>query len=104
MDIWLTFAYISNNEVKNIACYLYTGYTEANDHAKAFCEDEEAIAVEVTHIPVQIGDTYDNGTFKRNGEVIAPIPSVAQQTATNTTDIAGNSNSIDDLWVAVLEG
>lgn len=97
MDIWKTFAYISGGKVRNIACYLYEAVMAAFDDARLYCSDIEAIAVDVTHIPVQIGDDYNNGVFSRDDVVINPLPTVEQQTAQNTADI-------DDLWVAILEG
>lgn len=78
MDIWLTFAYISEGVVRNTASYLFTGYTEANQHAKEYCRDPEAIAIDVTHIPVQIGDRYSNGVFTRDGREIEALPTQQQ--------------------------
>ena len=101
MDIWLTFAFINKGKVENIASYLYTGYTEANEHAKAFCNSKKAIAVEVTHIPVTIGDTYENGVFYHDGEEVPVIPTVEQQTTANTTDIVDINSVIDDLIIAI---
>lgn len=104
MEVWLAYAFISEGIVKNVACFLYSGYTEATQIAKVACDDVNAIAVDVTHTPVQINDQYIDGKFFRDGVEIEALPSVAQQTQSNTNNIATHESAIDDLWVAVLEG
>lgn len=94
-DIWLTFAFIYKNKVVNLACYLYTGYTEASEHARSYAHDwlgagdpkyeNGAVAVEVTQIPVQIGDDYIDGIFYRDGEEIRPLLSI-EETVNITQD------------------
>ena len=110
MNVWLNYAYISNNTVQNVACYLYTGYNDANLHAKDFCKDQSAFAVNVTQYPVQIGDSYRNGEFYHINDVtgeeekVPYFPTVEQQTEINQEAIAAQSAAIDDLAIAILEG
>lgn len=99
MVVWETYAHIGgDNKVKNVAAYHRGdgGYTLANIHAiEAYGAD--AFAVEATQYPVQIGDDYDNGLFKRNGVIIERIP-------TDEEEIAALNSAVDDLAVAILEG
>ena len=87
MEIWRIYAYISGGVVKNTASFLYSGAVEASLCAKRTYEDENAFAVDVTHTPVQIGDTYSDGKFYRDGAVIEALPSIAQQVEQNSADI-----------------
>ena len=110
MNVWLSFAFISHGVVQNITCYLYTGYSEANDMAKFSCQDPDAFAVDVTQYPVWIGDRYEDGYFKRIDEktgeeiIITPFPTEQDQIVNNTNDIDSIQNAIDDITVAILEG
>lgn len=103
-DIWLTYAYICDSKVQNIASYLYTGYTQADLGAKAFCNNDNAFAVDVTYTPVQIGDDYINGEFYRDGEKINSFPSATEVVNSHTNELASHDSDIDELWVAILEG
>lgn len=61
------FSLINNNKIQNtIVC---DNYEVANQIAKS-TYGEEAIAIDTTLYPVQIGDDYINGIFYRENEVI----------------------------------
>lgn len=101
----LTFALIgTDGEVKNLA----TGtYYECSRMAIEIY-GVGSIAVDVSYIPVEVHDTYENGKFWRiiGGEKteIERVPTVEQQTAINTSDISRHDSDIDDLFVMILEG
>ena len=95
MKAWENFAFISENKVVNVAAFAPGGYTEANRIATTIYGDE-AFAVEVTYIPTQAGDTYNNGVFYRGDVAIQPYPNEEEQ-------LAAHETAIDDLTIAILE-
>lgn len=74
MAAHLTFALIYNDTVANIAA---GDYTDCDTVAKA-TYGADAFAVDITYIPAQIGDSYIDGAFRRDGAVIEPEPSEEQ--------------------------
>ena len=95
MKAWENYAYILDGEVKNVGCFAVGGYTEANRIAATIYGDG-AFAVEVTYIPTQAGDTYNNGVFYRGDVAIQPYPNEEEQ-------LAAHETAIDDLTIAILE-
>lgn len=125
MNIWRNFAYIFQNKIINITCYLYTDSNESSNHAKQYmfdtglCEsiDNDAFAVEVTYYPVSIGDSYIDGIFYRDNEIIYPVPTEEErlfyiesqmmntQSGLIETDekTTINTNNITDIEIAITE-
>lgn len=103
MQYWRTYAHITEDAVANIAVYEPNGaFTIAMDDAHRLYGDR-AFAVDVTQIPVAIGDSYSAGRFYRSGEQIKPL-------ATDEEEIDGLNNSmgtvtseIADLQLAIVE-
>ena len=75
--MWCTqnFAIIANERVENIM--VCDDYDIANQLAKSMC-GENAIAIDVSHIGVEIGDAYRDGQFYKGDEVIKPFPTVEE--------------------------
>lgn len=95
------FALIESNEIKNLAV---GNYYDCSQAAMA-TYGEDAVAIDVTQFPVEIGDSYEDGKFYRMiGGVkteITRVPTVEQQTAANTAAISVNSAAIDELIIAI---
>lgn len=78
MIVHQIFAQIYEEKVQGI--YVYDGgYSEADLITKCIF-GQEAFAVECTHIPCKVGDTYRNGSFFRENEngdltIIMSLPS-----------------------------
>lgn len=92
------FALIAQGEVKNV---IVGDFYNCNEIAKADYGNE-AFAVEVTQIPVQPGDIYENGLFKRGIEgvktIIEPIPTDREE-IDNLTEMLNNVElAIIDLY------
>ena len=66
MAAHLSFALIHNNTVANIAAGTYA---DCDAVAKA-TYGAEAFAVDITYIPVEIGDSYIDGVFSRDGVTV----------------------------------
>jgi len=98
------YALINNGAVQNVAV---GNYYDCNVVAK-HTYGSDAVAVEVTYIPVEIGDTYEGGKFYRmiqgNKTEITRIPTEEETVAAHTVAIESQDDEIDNLWVAVLEG
>ncbi len=73
--MWCTqnFAIIANERVENVM--VCDDYDVANQLARSMC-GENAIAIDVSHIAVEVGDTYRNGQFFRGEEAIEPERSI----------------------------
>lgn len=98
MTYWQTYAFISKRKVVNIAVYEPNGaYTLANMQAKQMLNDSGAYAVDVTQIPVMIGDDCIDGSFYRDGVRIDPLPTEEQM-------VEKHEEEIDELWTVILEG
>lgn len=103
MKVWDIYALIgSNNIVQNIALYEVGegGYTLANVQAVELYGDG-AYAVDVTQIPVGIGDVYENGRFYREGVLIERVPTQEEQVQYLTAQNEELNSTIDDLIVAM---
>lgn len=73
---WQIYAYILNGVIKNIGVFEPLG---AFTNATIVAQDlygYDAYAVDVTYFPVQPGDTYENGLFYRDGEIIGRLDPV----------------------------
>lgn len=83
-------------------------YEVANQIAR-MTYGQDAIAIETTLIPVQIGDTYSGGVFYRDGKIIEPNPTEEQRVTTlenQTTlhsDLQVESELDIDYRVSLLE-
>lgn len=111
MVVHTIFALISNDVIKNVCVGDYPNCnTIAHD-----LYGPSAFAIEVTQYPVQEGDKYINGEFRRYNEdgsytVLEYIPTDTQEietlkgsTATITADTSKNTNDITDIQVALAE-
>lgn len=78
------------------------GYTECNQYARDVY-GSEAYAVEVTQIPVEIGDTYVDGNFFHNGVFVQPVPTDTQEIANLKADNAALRMELDTVSLAVLD-
>ena len=105
------FALVSDEVIKNVCVGDYPNCnTIAHD-----LYGEDAFAIEVTQYPVQEGDKYENGEFRRYAEdgtytVIEYVPTDAQNisslmssTNTLTEDTSKNTSDITDIQVALAE-
>lgn len=97
------FALISENEVKNV---IVGDFYNCNKIAR-MDYGNEAFAIEVTQIPVQPGDIYENGLFKRGVEgkkvIIDPIPTDSQKIDMLTAENASLRAYLNDISMAVTE-
>lgn len=96
MKVWDIYALIgSDNVVQNVALYEVGegGYTLANVQAVELYGDG-SYAIDVTQIPVGIGDVYENGHFYREGALIKRVPTQEEQ-------VMELSTAIDDLIIAI---
>lgn len=95
MVCWTVYAIIQNSEVQNVIVgeYYDCNQIAINNYGK------DAFAVEVTQIPTQIGDKYENGEFSRYNpdsksyELITRIP-------TNDEEIAKLKTENEELQTA----
>lgn len=91
----MNFALIHDGKVKNI---VVGEYYDCDQAAKA-TYGEQAFAIEVTQIPVRIGDDYD-GRFSRteDGEkvYIDPLPTDSEQ-------IAALNEALENIELALVE-
>ena len=111
MTVHTIFALIKDSVIKNVCV---GDYPNCNTIAHELYGDD-AFAIGVTQYPVQEGDKYIDGEFRRytNDEeytVIEYIPTDTQEitslkntTKTVTTDITQNTNDITDIQVALAE-
>lgn len=112
MTYWQNYAFISEGKVRNIAVYEPNGsYTLANMQAKLTLNDSTAEAVNVTQIPVMIGDDYKDGAFYRNGIQIEKLPTDEEEikelkrTVENLeNDSSNTSDAVDDIIISMLGG
>lgn len=97
------FALIANNEVQNV---VVGEFTSCNDVARA-TYGQDAFAVEVTQIPVEIGDLFDGGGFYKmvSGERvnINPIPTNEQEIAELKAQITEQRAELDVVSLALLD-
>lgn len=102
MAVHTIFALINEGEVQNT---VVGEYTDCDQAAKSMY-GQEAFAVDVTQIPVQIGDSYD-GAFHRvvNGETITidPIPTDSQQIAALTASNEELRAYVEQIATALLD-
>lgn len=104
---WEPFAFIANDEIKNIAVFTPSGYTDATLTAKNIY-GSDAIAVNVSQYPVAIGDKYINGEFRRyssNGKytVIEYIPTESENIQELKAASTKISDDITDVQLALAE-
>lgn len=97
------YALISEGEVKNV---IVGDFYNCNEIARMNYGDD-AFAVEVTHIPTEIGNKYINSQFLReeNGEmvVIEPTPTEEQAIQMLTAENVELREQLDNLALAFLE-
>ena len=97
------FAIINGKDVMNT---VVGEYTACNDYAKAMY-GESAFAVEITQIPVQIGDTYEDGVFYRvidgKKKRIDPIPTDTDNINTLMASNAEVKSLLEDTMTLLLE-
>ena len=111
MIVHTIFALISNDVIKNVCVGDYPNCnTIAHD-----LYGPKAFAIEVTQYPVQEGDKYIDGEFRRYNEdgnytVLEYIPTDTQEietlkgsTENITADTTRNTNDITDIQVALAE-
>lgn len=105
MIVHTIFALIHENEVKNI---VVGEYYDCNEVAMA-TYDNSAFAIEVTQIPVQIGDKFEDGSFKRYNpdlhdyEFIAPLPTDRQEIDSLVAENKSLRDLITDLQIGLVE-
>lgn len=103
MTVHTVFAQIYNGEVKNIVVgeYYYC------DIAAKETYGNKAFAVDVTQIPVDIGDTYENGEFyhRENGrkKKVEPIPTDSQKIETLEETSSSVSELLEEVATLLLE-
>ena len=108
MNYWVTYAFISDNEIKNIAVFNPDGaYAIANSQAQEFCNSNDAFALDVTRYPVAISDKYIDGEFRRYNEdgtymVIEILPTEEEEI--NNLKISNDelSGVLDSILVDVI--
>ena len=97
------FALIHNEVVVNI---VVGSYTDCDKAAKEIY-GESAFAIDVSRVPVQIGDFYRYGRFERetdNGTVtIEPVPTEADQIAALISANADIRAELDAVSLSVLD-
>lgn len=97
------FALILHGVVANI---VVGNYEECNKVAVDLY-GEQAFAVEVTRIPVQINDTYHDGIFERteNGETVTiqPLPTESDNIETLKSLISNVRLELDAVSLSVLD-
>ena len=105
MIVHTIFALIHDSEVKNV---VVGEYYDCNIAAmQAYGND--AFAIEVTQIPVQINDRYQNGIFLRYNpvtaqmDVIEPIPTVEEDVTVLKAKNEVTDNSLVDIQLALTE-
>lgn len=93
--MWCTqnFAFIVDGEVKDIV--VCNDYNVANQIAQNIY-GSGAIATDVTHYTVDIGDTYTNNKFFRGEREIHPLPTVEDK-------LNGLGGSVADLETAACD-
>lgn len=95
------YALIANREVQNIV----VGDFENCNKVARETYGENAIAVEVTQIPVYIGDSYDGAFWRREGAEmvrIKPIPTVEQQLEQLVMANERMQNELDTVSLVLL--
>ena len=103
MQYWRTFAFVKDDLVRDISVFAPDGaYTAANDRAKTF-HGSRAFAVDVTQIPVAIGDRYIAGRFYRNEEEIKSLPTDEQEIAEIKSESESLSTDLSDVMLALVE-
>lgn len=76
---WEVYAYILDGIVKDVSVFdPHGGYTLANSIAKSIYGDT-ALAVNVSALPVQEGDTYSDGAFYHDGELVKSVDVVGDK-------------------------
>ena len=96
------FALIANNEVQNIVVGEYTPCNEAARESYG----QDAFAVEVTQIPVEIEDLYDGGFYRMVGGErvnIESVPTQAQEIAELKAQLAAMREELDVTSLSVLD-
>lgn len=105
MVVHMNFALIQDAEVKNI---IVGDYYNCNELAIS-TYGNDAFAVEVTQIPVSVGDKFENGFFKRYNidlhdyEIINPIPTDRQEIDALTEENKALRELITDLQLGLVE-
>ena len=97
------YAIIYDDVVRNT---IVGDYTSCNEYAKANF-GETAFAIDITLIPAQTGDTYENGNFYRviNGKKkqIKPVPSDSEQIAELVASNREVTSLLEDTMTLLLE-
>lgn len=93
------YALVYEGVVSNI---IVGNHSDCNDVAKATI-NEAAFAVDVTNIPVQIGDQFKDGRFTRGDEKIDPLPTEEQQVSKLIAQNIEMRAELDAVSMAVLD-
>lgn len=111
MAVHTIFAFISDNEVKNVCIGTYPDCEEAAHNLYG----EEAFVIEVTQYPVEEGDKYEDGEFRRYNSdetytVIEYVPTDTQEIDTLKAKLEATnkeleiySSNITDIQLALTE-
>lgn len=104
MIVHTVFAIILGNDVKNVTVGNYTNVSEVA-HA---IFGNESYAIEITQFPVEEGDKYIDGEFRRYSEdgtyqVIEYIPTVEEQVTVLTNQLAQLQEEKSELEEAVQD-
>lgn len=106
MLAWATFAYILDGVVTNIGAFEPNEYDKANMIAKA-THGDRAFALDVTYIPVQIGDKYDSQGFYRIVDEqrvnIEPYSTENNRISVLESQSTATAESINNLELALVE-
>lgn len=110
MTYWKNYAFIKDEKIANIAVYAPDGaYTIAGLQAKQFC-GPDAIAIDVTQYPVNIGDDYKDGRFYRNGAEIEALPTDEEEIRALKTKLESitessleASEAVDSIIISMAE-
>lgn len=110
MLAWSAYAFIVNGTVDNVGVFKPDEYDRANYIAHA-SYGEFAMAVDVTHIPVSIGDIYEDGVFYRIVETeegtkrieVEPYPTEANRISVLENMNAELTNNLTSVELALVE-
>ena len=105
MTAWEAYAIIKDNTVQNI---IVGDYYSCNNVATANYGNG-SIAIEITQIPTEIGDKYEDGVFKHYNkdsheyEVIQPLPTDKQQIDALVAENTVLNELVTDIQIALVE-
>lgn len=95
------YALVNNGVVQNLAVGNYYDCSVVAHNTYG----NEAVAIEVTQYPVEIGDTYEGEKFYRviqgTKTEIERIPTEEEVVAAHTATLSEHSDAIDELIIAI---